>query len=90
MRLMIGDAPVGVLKVERGGAKILPGGDAPAVLRAQDQTTLVQLLGGELHPVVARLQQRAALEGDPRVGLRILLALQAGSPWTGLAQKSPP
>jgi hypothetical protein len=58
------------------------------VLRAEDQVTLIQLLGGELHPMVARLQQCAVIEGDSRIALRILLALQAGSPWTGLAPRS--
>jgi hypothetical protein len=81
---MIDDAPVGVLKVEGSAVEIAPDGEAETLLRANDQATLVQLLGGDLHPVVARLQGRAAVEGDTRFALRVLLGLQAGSPWTGL------
>ena len=88
LRLMIADAPVGLLTVERGAAEILPDCDAACVLRAKDQATLIQLLGGELHPIVARLQQCAVIEGDSRLALRILLALQAGSPLTGLIPRS--
>ena len=88
LRLMIADEPVGLLAVERGAVEILPDSAATAVLRTKDQETLIQLLGGELHPMVARLQQCAVIEGDSRLALRILLALQAGSPWTGLAPRS--
>ena len=85
---MIGDTPVGVLKVERGTVEILPDGDAAAVVRAIDQASLMQLLGGKLHPVVARLQQRAIAEGDVGLALRILLGLRAGSPWSSGAARS--
>jgi hypothetical protein len=88
LRLIIADAPIGLLTVERGAVEILPDCDAPAVLRVEDQVTLIQLLGGELHPMVARLQQCVVIEGDSRLALRILLALQAGSPWTGLAPRN--
>ena len=88
LRLMIADEPVGMLTVERGVVEILPDSDATCVLRAKDQATLIQLLGGDLHPMVARLQQCAVIEGDSRLALRILLALQAGSPWSGLAPRS--
>jgi hypothetical protein len=88
VRLVIGDAPVGVLKVERGTVEILPDGDAPAVLLATDRGTLMELLGGDLHPVVARLQHRAVAEGDNGLALRILLGLRAGSPWSSRAVKS--
>ena len=88
LRLMIADAPVGLLAVERGVVEICPDCEAPAVVRVEDQATLIQLLGGELHPMVARLQQCLVIEGDSRLALRILLALQAGSPWTGLVPRS--
>ena len=88
VRLMIGDAPVGVLKVERGTVEILADGDASAVVRAIDEASLVQLLGGDLHPVVARLQQRAVAEGDIGLALRILLGLRSGSPWSSGAARS--
>ena len=88
LRLIIADAPVGLLTVERGLVEILPDCEAPAGLRVEDHATLIQLLGGELHPMVARLQQCCVIEGDSRLALRILLALQAGSPWTGLAPRS--
>jgi len=87
IRLMIAEEAVGLLTVERGAVEILPDCDAPAVLRAEDHATLIQLLGGELHPVVADLQQCVVMEGDTRLALRILLALQAGSPWSGLVPR---
>jgi hypothetical protein len=85
---MVADEPVGLLTIERGVVEILPDCEAGAVLRAEDHTTLIQLLGGELHPIVARLQQCIVIEGDSRLALRILLALQAGSPWTGVMPRS--
>ena len=90
LRLMIADEPVGLLTLERGAVEILPDCDAPAVLRAEDKATLIQLLGGELHPVVASLQQCAVIEGDSRLAFRILLSLQAGSPWSGIVPRSQP
>ena len=89
LRLMIAEEPVGLLTVERGAVEILPDSDGSAVLRAEDQATLIQLLGGELHPMVASLQQCVVIEGDSQLALRILLALQAGSPWSGLVPRSP-
>lgn len=88
MRLIVNDSPVGLLNVAGEEVEIAPEGASSASLIADNEQTLLQLLGGELHPVVARLQERARVEGDTRFALRVLLGLQAGSPWTGLAPRS--
>jgi hypothetical protein len=88
IRLEAAGAPVGVLQVADGAAGIGPDGEAAATLRADALQTLVQLLGGELHPIVARLQNRVRLEGDVALVLRVFLGLQAGSPWSGLMPRS--
>jgi hypothetical protein len=90
MRLMVGDDACGFLKVSNGDVAIGPDGEAETTLIAEDQPTLVQLLGGDLQPVVARLQGRAKVDGDVRFALRVLFGLQAGSPWTGLVPRSRP
>jgi hypothetical protein len=87
-RLVADGTTVGLLNVEDGEVRIDPHGEASNVLATDTLATLLALLGGELHPVVARLQGRAWIEGDSGLGLRILLGLRAGSPWRGLSTES--
>jgi hypothetical protein len=82
VRLIVADVPVGVLKIDDGAVEIIPDGEASAAIRVDAQSTLEQLLGGDLHPVVAWLQGRLRYEGDVRFTLQALLGLQAGSPWS--------
>jgi hypothetical protein len=81
LRLVAASGTVGVLTIEDGEVHIEPRSEASTVLSTDSVATMVALLSGELHPVVARLQGRAWMEGDASMGLRILLGLRAGSPW---------
>jgi hypothetical protein len=81
LRLAPSGSTVGVLKVEDGQVQIDPHGEASITLGTDTESTLIELLSGKLHPVVARLQGRAWFEGDPTLGLRMLLGLRASSPW---------
>jgi hypothetical protein len=72
------------LRIASGAAEIDPDGEADATLDADTLQTLVGLLGGEVHPIVARLQNRVRVEGDVALIVRVFLGLQAGSPWSGL------
>ena len=89
IRLNIGDTTIGCLKVAPDGSvEILPDGEAEASLTADTPQTLVGLLGGEKHPVVARLQGHVSTSGDIGFVIRTFLGLQAGSPWSGLVPRS--
>ena len=81
LRLVAAGATIGVLKVADGEVEIEPQGSASTALETDTLATLVSLLAGELHPIVARLQGRAWIVGDPALGLRVLLGLRAASPW---------
>jgi hypothetical protein len=88
VRLRVADADVGVLKVADGAAEIGPDGEVDATVDADTLQTLVGLLGGEVHPIVARLQNRVQVEGDVARTVCVFLGLQAGSPWSGLVPRS--
>jgi hypothetical protein len=87
IRLRVGDDIVGFLQVIDGSVEIAQVGQAETVLACDNLQTLQKLLGGELHPVIARLQGHAHVEGNPSLALEILLGLRDGSPWRGLAPK---
>jgi|KBSMisStaDraftv2_1062788.scaffolds.fasta_scaffold504861_2 hypothetical protein len=88
IRLNVGDTIVGCLEIcPAGMVKIVQGGEAQAFLIADTPQTLAGLLGGEKHPVVARLQGRISTGGDTAFVIRTFLGLQAGSPWSGLVPK---
>jgi len=87
IRLQVGEGHVGVLKVAGGAAAIEPDGEAAGSVSADTLQTLVGLLGGEVHPIVARLQNRVRVDGDVPLILRVFLGLQAGSPWSGLVPR---
>lgn len=82
MELRIVDQPVGILDIEDGLAIVASEGQAPAAAICDDEPVLTALLSGELHPIVAYLQGRLRISGDSALALRILLGLQADSPWS--------
>ena len=87
LRLRVGGDYVGFLQIIDGSVAIAQAGQADTVLTCDSLQTLQNLLGGELHPMIARLQGRAHVEGDPSRALEILLGLREGSPWRGVASK---
>jgi len=84
IRLQVAGTDAGVLKVANSEAEIGPDGEADATLNADTLPTLVALLAGEVHPVVARLQNRVSTNGDIALVVQVFLGLQADSPWSGL------
>jgi hypothetical protein len=86
--LGIDGQPAGLLHIANGKGSILAQGDAPATASFDSEATLKRVLGGALHPIVARLQRRLDVEGDAALVLKILMGLQAQSPWTGLVHKA--
>ena len=90
VRLKIEGREIGVLQVSDGEVEIVQGADASATMDFDCPTTLLQVLGGDLHPMVASLQQRSRIEdGDPAFVTRLFFGLLAGSPWTGLGGSRP-
>lgn len=86
--LQVADAPAGVLLVESSGeVGIVPDGESAAVLAVDSDNTLAKLLSGELNPIIAFLQGRMRLQGEPALVLRVLLGLEEGSPWRGAVQR---
>ena len=88
IRLQVAGADAGVLKIANSEAEIGPDGGADATLNADTMPTLLGLLSGELHPFVARLQNRVSVEGDLGLIVRVFLGLQADSPWSDLRSRS--
>jgi hypothetical protein len=88
--LRVANAHIAVLTVGDAVAEISPGGEpvGGASLNTDSLATLVALLGGDLHPIVARLQNRMTADGDVGFVIRVCLGLRAGSPWTGLVSRS--
>lgn len=88
MELRIVDQPVGVLDIEDGVVVVASDGDAVATATFDNEAVLQALLSGELHPIVAHLQGRVRVSGDTALALRILLGLQADSPWSNPPHRS--
>jgi hypothetical protein len=88
--LRVANAHIAALTVGDAMAEISPGGEpvGGASVNADSLATLVALLGGELHPIVARLQNRISVDGDAAFIIRVCLGLRAGSPWSGLVSRS--
>jgi hypothetical protein len=88
IRLQVADKPAGTLRIAPSGAiEIVADGAAAAVLTVDTQSTLAALLAGEMNPIIAHLQDCTQIEGDVAFALRVLMGLQAGSPWKA-AQRS--
>jgi hypothetical protein len=88
IRLSVGDTIIGCLMVKpEGSVEIQSDGETETSLIADTSQTLVGLLGGEKHPIVARLQGHVSTSGDVGFVIRTFLGLQAGSPWSGLVPR---
>ena len=81
MRLMVGDQPLGVLAVDDGRVKLAPDGppvDVTLVCKSRD--LLINLLRGQLNPVIMALQAEGKLHGDRERGVKILYGLRGDNP----------
>lgn len=74
-----------VLDVNDGATRIVAvGAEAPdATLHCNDLRDLGALLRGEMNAVVAALRGSMFLTGDREFGSRVMLGLNAGSPFKG-------
>lgn len=82
IRLQIGNTPVGLLQVDEDGeVSIVEEGAAAAAAQFDSEETLLNLLRGEGPPIAAALRGRLRTSGDQLFVLRVLLGLEAGSPW---------
>jgi len=76
-------ALAGVMRIEDSGdVRIVDDeGESATLIAIDSHETLVELLRGDLPPIVAHLQGRLRFEGDADLALRVLFGLQEGSPW---------
>jgi hypothetical protein len=84
LRIEVAGKLLGVLAVNDGDVDFVLGdGEAGTVAYVRTREDLLYFLRGELNPVVAVLQGRLSIEGDQELASRIILGLQAGSPFHG-------
>jgi putative sterol carrier protein len=84
LRVVVGDATLGVLAIDGSAVVFTPGdGAAETAVVFDDRQDIVRLLCGELNPVVALLQDRMRVEGDPLFAAQVILGLRAGSSFKG-------
>jgi putative sterol carrier protein len=78
-----------MLVEESGEVWIAADGEPCALIAMDTHETLVDLLRGDLPPIVAHLQGRLRFEGDAALALRVLFGLQEHSPWAALPSGRP-
>jgi putative sterol carrier protein len=82
MRVDVKDEPQATIHLDHGRVWATePEDDAEAVAVVQERSDFEQILAGELNPVVASIQGRLALRGDPELGTRLISALNAAKPF---------
>jgi putative sterol carrier protein len=82
MRVDVNDEPAGTIHVDRGKVwRGEPEGQPDAVAVVQDRADFDQIIAGQLNPVVAAIQGRLVLQGDPALGTRVISALYAAKPF---------
>jgi putative sterol carrier protein len=85
--LHIAKTRAGVMVIDEGGeVRISDQGEPNTLLAVDCDETLVDLLRGDLPPIVAHLQGRLRFDGDRDLALRVLFGLQEGSPWAEPAE----
>jgi hypothetical protein len=82
VRLDIHDEPAATLHVENGRVWAgQPESQADAIAVLQDRADFDRILAGELNPVVAAIQGRLLLRGEPELATRLIGALYAAKPF---------
>ena len=90
MELHVASSPAGLMLVEETGEIwIGENGVACALIATDSHDTLIELLRGDLPPIVAHLQGRLRFEGDAALALRVLFGLQEESPWAAQSSGRP-
>jgi putative sterol carrier protein len=89
LRITVAGKPVATLVVEGEYVALIPdiSGPADATLLCADEDAMRKLLKGELNPFIASMRRWARLAGDRGFGTRVILGLQAGSPFADEAEK---
>jgi putative sterol carrier protein len=74
--------PVGNIEVHEGRVTVsYQTGDATAVANVDDREDFLSIIRGQLNPVVAAIQGRLTLEGDPEFAIEVILAQNATKPF---------
>jgi putative sterol carrier protein len=82
MRVDVKGQPAASVHVENGRIWMgKPDDPAQAVVVFEDRADFDRIASGELNAVVAALQGRLALQGDPELGMRVMAALNAARPF---------
>jgi hypothetical protein len=82
MRVDVKDQPAATIHLENGRVWAGgPGDKADAVATVQERSDFELLLAGELNPVVAAIQGRLQLHGNPELATRLVAALNAAKPF---------
>lgn len=82
VRLLVGQDGAGAISVQHGSVWMT--GQSPeyaaACLTVASMDDFLQIVRGELNAVVAAIQGRLVFSGDIELGVRVVLALNAGTP----------
>src|SRR3954452_12778033 len=83
LRIAVGGRLVATLVVEGTSVALVLdiAGPADATVLCADGEAMRKLLRGELNPFIPSMQRRVRLAGDRGFGARVMLGLQAGSPF---------
>ena len=89
LRIMVAGKPIATMVVEGMYVALVPdtSGPADATLMCADEDAMRKLLRGDLNPFIASMRRQARLSGDRGFGTRVILGLQAGSPFAADADK---
>ncbi|MFL5863714.1 MAG: SCP2 sterol-binding domain-containing protein [Solirubrobacteraceae bacterium] len=84
MRVDVRDEPAAPIHLDHGRIwATAPGEEAVATAVVEDRADFQRMLAGELNPVVAAIQGRLWLHGDPELAVRVIFALNAARPFAG-------
>ncbi len=82
MRVDVGDQPAATIHLDHGRIWATePDLESEATAVVQDRADFERMLAGELNPVVAAIQGRLVLRGDPELAVRVIFALSAAKPF---------
>jgi len=89
LRITVAGKPVATMVVEGVYVALIPdtSGPADATVLCADEEALRKLLRGDLNPFIASMRGWGRLAGDRGFGTRVILGLQAGSPFAAEADK---